>query len=82
MTADPSSPSPERDVLVQALITEAVSLGVMLAVLWALNHTADLAYWWWRLTRRQTRESAVDASFRQARRGLHDDIRRMEYGDA
>lgn len=72
----------DRHALVQALITEAVSLAACLAVLWGLQHTADLQHWWWRASRRrQARESATDAAMRQARRGLHDDIRRLEYGE-
>jgi hypothetical protein len=72
----------DRHQLMQALITEAVSVAAMLAVMWALQHTADLSHWWWRATRRkQARETAADAQFRQARRGLHDDIRRLEYGE-
>jgi hypothetical protein len=72
----------DRDALRQALITEGVSLAICCLVLWALQHTADISHWWWRMTRaRQGRETPVDAALRQARRGLHDDIRRMEYGD-
>jgi hypothetical protein len=72
----------ERHALVQALITEAVSLAVMGLVLWGLAHKTDLEHYAWRLLRRtQARETAADAAYRQASRSLHDDIRRMEYDD-
>ena len=68
--------SPERDALVQALITEAVSLAVMLGLLWALSHKTELEHAWWKAHRRSAwRAQAGERALREVR----SEISRMEH---
>jgi hypothetical protein len=69
----------ERDALIQALITEAVSLAAMFAVLWALSHKTEIEHAWWKVQTRRGRQAAGEARMlREVRR----DISRMEHPEA
>jgi hypothetical protein len=70
---------PERDAFVSAVITEAVSLLAMFAVLWALAHKTELEHAWWRIQRRRGRRVAGEA---RAMREVRRDISRLEHGEA
>ena len=72
--------SSDRDVLVQSLIREGISLAVMLGVVWALGHATDIRHWWW--ARQQARQQAQEAAARAYREALAEtraDISRMEH---
>jgi hypothetical protein len=70
-----------REALITNLISYGVQLGILLAVAAAAHHKGWFQHQAWRLANRPSRETRVDAEYRQARRGLHDDIRRLEYGE-
>jgi hypothetical protein len=68
----------DRHALVQALITEAVSLLAMAIVLYALAHKTDLEHWWWRHQRRQGARARAEA---RALREVRAEISRLEHGE-
>jgi|HubBroStandDraft_1064217.scaffolds.fasta_scaffold484713_2 hypothetical protein len=80
---DKTAADQAREALIANLISYGVQLAILIAVSVALRNKGWFEHQAWALRQRaQARETRQDAEFRQYRRGLHDDIRRMEYPEA
>ena len=71
--------TPEKDAFYSALITEGISLAVMLMVLYALGHKMEIEHAWWRLRHRGRRRVEADA---RALREVRSEISRLEHPEA
>ena len=74
-----SDRTPEKDAFYSALITEGISLAVMLLVLYGLGHKVEIEHAWWRLRRRRAWRTEVGE---RALREVQGSISRLEHPEA